>query len=156
MKTELKFAIIYVVISFLWNCLEYFAGLQDKYIDIHPYVVTPFYLLLTVIIYYLNIREKRWRNYRRISFIQAFGSGVLLSILIIILNPFLLYIFGKFINPEFYNSFIQYEILSGKMTPNEAADYYNIANFIVRGSIYRLVMGITVTLIIAVFIRKTK
>lgn len=131
MKTEFKFAIIYVVISFLWNCLEYFAGLQDKYIDIHPYFVIPFYLLLTVIIYYLNIREKRWRNYRRISFIQAFGSGVLLSILIIILNPFLLYIFGKFINPEFYNSFIQYEIISGKMTPNEAAEYYNIANFIV-------------------------
>lgn len=154
MKTELKYAVIFVVLSFLWNCFEYIAGLHGKYIAVHPYLVTPFFLIMTGVIYYFDIREKKQIEYGRISYFSALKSGIILTLLIIILNPVFMYIFSEFINKDFYNAFIQYDIQEGNMNPSEAADYYNLRNFIVHGSVYRLIMGVAASAIIAFFVRK--
>ncbi len=58
MKTALKYAFIYVVAAFVWSCGEYFTGLQSTRVALHPYFVTPYYFLLTGVIYYLAVREK--------------------------------------------------------------------------------------------------
>jgi len=156
MKTELKYAVIFVFLSLAWNCLEFFAGLQDKYIELHPYFVTPFFILMTSVIYYLAIREKKWIQYRRITFIQGLITGMRLTLFILLLNPAALYLFSEFINPNFYNAFIQHDVLSGKMTQAEAADYYNLYNFIKVGTLYRFIMGILATAIISFFLRNRK
>lgn len=154
MKTEIKYALIFVIISFLWNCLEFLTGLQSYYINLHPYFVTPFFIILTILIYYFAIQEKRKSLDGKITFGKAFVTGLIISIFIFILNPLFLYIFTNFINQDFFNSFINHEVSSGKSTAKEAAEYFNLQNFLIRGSIYRLIMGITATLFISIFIKK--
>ncbi|MEO8665281.1 MAG: DUF4199 domain-containing protein [Ignavibacteria bacterium] len=154
MKTEIKFALIFVILSFIWNIIEYAAGLHSTHISIHPYFVTPFFIILTVVIYLLAIREKRKNSGGQITFSKAFMTGVMLTFFIIILNPAFQYIYSEFINTNFYSAFIQNDVATGKLTRQDAEDYYNFKNFIVRGSVYRIIMSISATLIIAVFIKK--
>lgn len=149
MKTEIKYALIFVGASFLWNCLEFAVGLQGKHIDIHPYFVTSFFILLTAMVYYLAITEKRRKNAGRITFLKAFVAGMLLTSFILILNPLSLYIFSTFVNTDFYSAFIQHDVLTGKYSPQEANDYYNLKNFIIQGTIYRFIMGLIATIIIS-------
>jgi hypothetical protein len=155
MKTELKYAVIFIVASFLWNCLEFAAGLQGKYINIHPYFVTSFFIILTASVYYFAIREKRAGLYGRITFAKAFITGLVLTIFILILNPFALYVFSTFVNTDFYNAFIQHDIMTGKYSPQEAYNYYNIKNFIIQGSLYRFIMGLLASIIISFILKKT-
>lgn len=154
MKTLVKFALIFVVLSFIWNCAEYAMGLHDDHINIHPYFVTPFFLIITAVIYYIALSSKRDESKGSNTFSQLFLAGLVLTIFILILNPVFLYIFYQYINTEFFNSYIAYDTLSGKMSIQEASDYYNMRNFILRGSIYRFIMGMIATIIIALIIKK--
>jgi len=154
MKTEIKFAIIFVIISFIWNCIEFATGLQSTYINLHPFFVTPFFIILIVLIYLFALREKRNELGGKLTLGRAIMTGAILSLFITILNPLFLYIFSHFINPDFFDAFSRHEVMAGKSSTQEAEDYFNFKNFLIRGSIYRLVMGIAATVIISVFLKK--
>jgi hypothetical protein len=154
MKTEIKFAILYVVASFLWSCIEYFTGLESTHINLHPYFVTPFYVLLTAVIYILALREKRAILGGKVTFGKAFATGIILSVFILVLNPVSFYLFNTFINPGFFKDFALYKIQTENMTRAAADAYYNFNNLLIRGSLYRLVMGIVATILISSFIKK--
>jgi uncharacterized protein YqgC (DUF456 family) len=153
MKNEIKYAILFVFLSFIWNCIEYFTGLQNKYINIHPYFVTTFFILMTSVIYFLATREKKRARGGRITFMQGLITGMTLTLFILILNPAALYLFSEFINPNFYNSFIRHDVLTGKYSVSEANDYYNLPNFIKVGTLYRFIMGMFATVIISFFMK---
>src|SRR4030095_1377803 len=155
MKTEIKYALIYVFASFIWDCIEYAAGLHSARIDIHPYFVTPFFIILTIGIFIFAIREKRQEPGGNITFVKAFITGMIITFLIILFNPFFLYAYSHYVNIDFYNAFIQYEVRSGKSTLKEAEEYYNFLNFVVRGSLYRLIMGLLAALLVSIFIKKS-
>jgi len=154
MKTEIKFAFLYVIASFIWSCLEYLTGLESTHINLHPYFVTPFYVLLTAVIYVLAIREKRANHGGSISFSKALVTGIILSVFILALNPISFYVFNRFINPNFFKDFGEYKVRTGNMTKDAAEAYYNFYNLLIRGSIYRLVMGIVATLLTSWLIKK--
>jgi hypothetical protein len=154
MKTELKFAVIYVVASFVWSCVEYLTGLQSTRIGLHPYFVTPFYILLTGAVYYLAIREKRASLSGKLGFGKALVTGLILSVLILALNPIAFYIFNTFVNPEFFRDMGRYKIETENMPREIAEGYYNFNNLLVQGSIYRLVMGLIATFITSWLMKK--
>lgn len=154
MKTEIKFAILYVLASFIWSCIEYLTGLESTHINLHPYFVTPFYILLTAVIYVLAVREKRASLGGRITFSKAVVTGIILSLLILVLNPISFYVFNTFINPDFFKDFAQYKIHTENMTKESADAYYNFNNLLIRGSLYRCVMGIVATFLTSWFSKK--
>lgn len=154
MKTEFKFALIFLIVSFIWNIIEFIAGLHSAYISFHPYFVTPFFLILAAVIYTLALRKKRHDLGGKITFGKALMTGIVMTLFIIILNPFFQYVFSQFINPDFYNAFIRNDSSSGKMSLQEAEDYYNFSNFVIRGSIYRFIMGVSATILIYLFMKK--
>jgi hypothetical protein len=154
MKTEFKFAIIYAVASFAWSCVEYFSGLQSSRIALHPYFVTPFYILLTGIVYYLAVREKRALSGGKIRFGKAFLSGFFLTVLIVILHLVPFYIFNTFINPAFFPELARQAVESGKMESAAADAYFGFHNMLIQGSIYRAVMGVAASLITALTMRR--
>jgi hypothetical protein len=145
MKTELKYAILYVIAAFAWSCIEFLTGLQSTRIALHPYFVTPFYLLLTAIIYYLAIREKRARLAGRLSFGQGLATGGLLTVLILVLNAVAFYVFNTFVNPNFFADFARFKIETEHIEREVAEAYYSFNNLLLRGSTYRAVMGLIAT-----------
>jgi hypothetical protein len=154
MKTELKYAAIYVIASFVWSCLEYLTGLQSTRIGLHPYFVTPFYILLTAVIYYLAIREKRASLSGKITFGKGLLTGLILSGMILLLNPIAFYVFNTFVNPNFFSDLARYKLEAENMPRAEAEAYYTFNNLLIQGSIYRLIMGIIATLITSFLLRR--
>ena len=154
MKTALKFAIIYVVAAFLWSCVEYFTGLQSTRIALHPYFVTPYYLLLTGVIYYLAVREKRESEGGKIDFGKILVFGLMLTGLILVLNLIQFYAFNTFINPDFYPALARHAVVTTNMPAPEAEQYYSFRNLLIQGSIYRAVMGVVATLITALTMKR--
>jgi hypothetical protein len=154
MWTELKFAIVYVVAAFVWSYFEYLSGLQSSRIALHPYFVTPFYVLLTGVIYYFASREKRVRAGGKIGFGQILLSGLLLTLLILVLNLIPFYIFNTFVNPDFFAALARQAVDNGDMTVAAANEYYSFRNLLIQGSIYRAVMGIAASLLMALVMRR--
>ena len=145
----LKYAIIYVVAAFVWSCVEYFTGLQSTRVALHPYFVTPFYFLLTGVIYYLAIREKRALEGGKIGFGNIFVFGLILTGLILVLNLVQFYAFNTLINPDFYPTLARHAVETANVPALEAERYYSFRNLLIQGSIYRAVMGVIATLITA-------
>ena len=154
MEILLKYAIVYVVAAFVWSCVEYFSGLQSKRVAMHPYFVTPFYVLLTGVIYYLCVREKVALDGGAIGFGQIFFFGLGLTGLILVFNLVQFYVFNKFINPDFYPTLAKHAVETNKMPAAKAKQYYSFRNLLIQGSIYRAVMGIVASLIMAFVMRQ--
>lgn len=145
---------MYVIASFIWSCIEYLSGLETTHINLHPYFVTPFYILLTAAIYILAVREKRASLGGSITFGKAMRTGIVLSLFIFLLNPVSFYVFNTFVNPNFFTDFAQYKMQTEIITKESADAYYNFNNLLIRGSIYRFVMGIVATVLTSWFIGK--
>lgn len=154
MKIEIKYALIYLIASFIWSCIEFTSGLESKYIAFHPYFVTPFYLILTGVIYFYSLREKRTALQGKLTFRKGLMSGVMLSFWILLLNPIPFYIFNTFINPQFFTDFAHYNIETQKMTATDANAYFTFNNMLIRGTLYRFIMGIVASFILAACMKK--
>lgn len=149
MSNAIKYALIYVIAAFAWSCVEYLTGLQSTRIALHPYFVTPFYLLLTGVIYYLAVKEKRASDGGKIGFGKIVVFGMTLTGLILVLNLVHFYVFNKLINPDFFPAMARHAVETTNIAPADAEKYYSFNNLLVQGSIYRAVMGIVATLITA-------
>lgn len=110
MSNAIKYALIYVIAAFAWSCVEYLTGLQPTRIALHPYFVTPFYLLLTGVIYYLAVKEKRASDGGKIGFGKIVVFGMTLTGLILVLNLVHFYVFNKLINPDFFPAMARHAV----------------------------------------------
>ncbi len=155
MKTEIKWGLIFALVLFLWICLEYAVGLHDKYIASHQYMSFIF-IIPAVLMVYLAIREKRRTLGGNISFTQAFLCGLGVSVVVSLLSPLIQYIFHRYVNPNFFNDFINYAVNNGKATLEQAQAYFNLKSYMIQGSVGALVMGVITSLILAAIMRSKK
>lgn len=155
MKTEIKWGLIFALVLFLWICLEYAVGLHDKYIASHQYVSFIFVIPAAAMMY-LALREKRRTLGGKISFTQAFLCGLGVSVVVSLLSPLTQYIFHRYVNPNFFNDFINYAVNSGKATLEQAQAYFNLKSSMIQGSVGALVMGVIISLILAAIMRSKR
>ena len=63
-QIEIKWAIIFVIMTLIWMILEKVAGLHDEHIDKHP-IFTNFIAIPAIAIYVFAILDKR-KNFLRV------------------------------------------------------------------------------------------
>ena len=153
-KTEIKWAVLFVIMQLVWMLLEKSAGLYTLRIHKHS-VYSNFIAIPAVAFYVFALLEKRSNFYGGImSYRQAFLAGLMITVFVTLLVPVTQYIISIGIAPEFFPNMIKYSVESGKMTQDAAEKYFNLKNFIVQGVIFTPVMGIVTTLIVAIFVKK--
>ncbi|PKA82157.1 uncharacterized protein DUF4199 [Ulvibacter sp. MAR_2010_11] len=151
---ELKWAIIVTALTLCWMLLEKTLGWHDEDIADH-FWLTLFFLPFLVLMYVLALREKRRRYYhKKISWKQAFLSGVVMSIFVALLSPLGQYITHNYITPEYFNNVIDYSVTNNNMTIKKANDYFNINNYMMQAAIGSLVGGIVISAVVAIFLRR--
>lgn len=153
-RIEIKWAIIFMLVTLAWMLLEKSAGLHDKHIENHA-VYTNFFAIPAIALYVVALLDKRKNDYNGImTYKQGFISGLLLTLFITILQPLTTYLTVKYITPGFFEHAIAYTVATGKQTPEDAAAYFNLESYIWQGIISAPVMGLVTTAIVAIFTKK--
>jgi len=151
---EIKWTVLFFVISLFWMVLERLAGLHDKNIELHSFI-TNLFGLVALIVYVLALLDKRKNFYEgKMNWIQGFITGLIITFGITLLTPLSQYITVTLISPHFFDNMIAYSVESGKMTGEQAHEMFNMQSYMIQSTMFAPVAGIITSAIVAVFTRK--
>lgn len=151
---ELKWAVIFTIAILCWMLLEKTLGWHEEQIADHWWL-TLFFVPFAILLYLLEMREKRRRVFGgKITWLQGFLSGVILSVFVALLSPLAQYITHNYITPEYFNNVIEYSVTNDLMARTKANDYFNINNYMWQSAFGALGFGIVMAAVIAIFVRK--
>lgn len=151
---EIKWGIIFTVVTLGWMWMEKLLGWHDEHIDKHP-VYTLFFSLPAIIMYVLGLLDKR-KNYfhGKITWVQGFIAGLGITVVVAILSPLTQYIISEIITPNYFENVIAYVVEKGEMELTKAQDYFSLENYIWQSVISALGMGLLTSAIVALFVKK--
>ncbi len=151
---EIKWAFIFIITSLLWMLLEKLTGLHDKHIDLQQYL-TMLFMIPAILIYVLALKDKKKNYYGgKISYKQAFISGLIISVIITIFSPLTQWITSEIITPDYFKNVIEYSVSTGYFkTTKEAEAYFNLKNYIQQSFIFSLLVGILTSAVVAFFVK---
>jgi hypothetical protein len=153
-KTEIKWALIFIVTALVWIMLERIAGLHDTHIDKHA-VYTNFFAIPAIAVYVFALLDKRKSDYGGVmNYKQGFLSGLIITAIVTVLSPLTQLITSTFITPDYFSNIIDYSVQQGEMTRQAAEDYFNMKSYIIHGLIGAPVMGVMTTAVVAFFTKK--
>lgn len=152
-KIEIKWGVIFFIMTLVWMFLEKTAGLHDQHIDKHP-VYTNLVAIPAIAIYVFALLEKKRSWYAgSMNYMQGFISGLIITLVVTILSPLAQLITSHLITPDYFTNAIEYAVETDKMGRTEAEQYFNTTNYIVQGLVGTPVMGIITSAVVALFTR---
>lgn len=153
-KIEIKWAVIFSIITLLWMFLEKISGLHSQFIEYHMFL-TNLFAIPAIIMMVMALNDKKRNSYGGIiSYKQGFISGIIISVFIALLSPFTQWIIAFKISPEYFPNIIKYSVELGHFSSTiEAEAYFNYESYAMQAAIGALVMGILTSAIAMIFIR---
>ncbi|WP_026935475.1 DUF4199 domain-containing protein [Christiangramia echinicola] len=151
---EIKWGIIFSLVSLVWMFLEKGLGWHDENIAQHA-IYTNFFAIIAIALYVLALLDKR-KNYFNgtMTWTQGFISGIVISIVVAILSPLAQYVTHEFITPDYFDNVIAYSVESGAMTQEAAEEYFNLTSYVIQSFFFALVVGVVTSAIVAYFVKK--
>ena len=126
LKIEIKWAFIFMFMTFAWMFLEKLVGLHSIHIDKHP-VYTMFYMIPAIMVYVLALKDKKKNFYHgNMNYLQSFISGLILTGIITLLTPLSQFVVSTWITPSYFQHAIAYAILHTQMSTAVAEDYFSL------------------------------
>jgi hypothetical protein len=152
-RFEIKWALIFSVMTLAWMAFEKMMGWHDQHIDKHA-TYTNFVAIPAIAVYVLALLDKRKNHYGgHMSYAQGFMSGLVITAIVTLLSPLTQYITSTVITPEFFPNAIRHSVSTGAMTQEAAEQYFSLRNYIIQRLIGAPVIGLVTTLIVAIFTR---
>jgi hypothetical protein len=153
-KTEVKWAFIFIVMMLAWMLMEKLTGLYSENIEWHP-VVTNFVAIPAITVYVLALLDKRKKDYNGVmTYGQGFKSGLIITLIVTLFTPLTQYLTTEVIAPEYFPNAIAYTVDNGFMTQSDAEAFFNLKSYMIQSTIGAPIMGIVTTAIVAIFTRK--
>ncbi len=155
-KIEIKWALIFSILTIAWILIERIAGLHSDNIHLHPYITNVF-AVPAIIVMVLALKDKKKNFYKgNMTYMQGLISGVILSVFIAILSPLNQWISTQVISPDFFKNMIEFSTELGYYkTQEEAEAYFNYENYAIQSAIGAFVMGV-ITTAVAMILLQTK
>ena len=151
---EIKWAILFAVISLIWMLGERVAGLHDENIEHHA-VFTNFFIVVAIAVYVVALLDKRKNSFGgKMNWIQGFISGLIITLGVTILTPLTQSIPSTLITPDDFAKMIAYTVESGQKTLEEAEAYFNLKSYMIQSTMFAPVAGLITSAIVAIFTRK--
>ncbi len=156
-KIEVKWAVIFSLMTLLWMLLEKLSGLHDRYIDYHLYL-TNLFAIPAIIVMVMALKDKKKNFYNsQMSYKQGLITGIILSLIIALISPLTQWITSYVITPEYFPNVIKRSVELGYYeTTAEAEANFNYLNYAKQGIIGAFIMGVVTTAIAMIFIRTKK
>jgi len=154
-KVEIKWAIIFFVVSLLWMVFERAVGLHDEHIDKHM-IYTNFFAIPAILVFVMALLDKRKTSYGgKMTYKQGLMAGLIITAIVTILSPVSQYITSEWITPDYFKNVTNYSVETGFMTREAALDYFNMKKYIIQSLIGAAVMGVVTSAIVAIFTRRS-
>jgi hypothetical protein len=151
---ELKWGIIFVIVALLWMYFEKLLGWHYENISSHP-IYTNFFAIIAILIFVFALVDKRKNYYGgKMTWVQGFITGLIISIVVTILSPLSQYITHHIISPEYFTNIIEYSVDSGEMTREQAQNYFTLKNYIFMSAGSGLIMGVITSAVVALFVKR--
>ena len=151
---EIKWAIIFAVVSLLWMFLEKSMGLHGANIEKHA-LITNFFAIPAIAIFVLALLDKRKNHYGgKITWMQGFLTGLVITAFVAVLTPLTQYVTHMYISPDYFTNAINFAVDNGKMELQQAQEFFNLRSYIFQSALGGVVMGLITSAIVAIFIRK--
>lgn len=151
--TEIKWAIAFVFMTLLWITFEKFGGFYTTRLEYHA-IVTNFIAIPAILVYVLALMEKKRKDFSgTMTYKQGLISGLIITAIVTAISPLTQYLVSVVIAPEYFPNVIAMSVKEGKMTLQEANDYFNLKSYIIQGLIGAPIMGTITTLIVAFFVK---
>lgn len=151
-RIELKYGVMISLLSLLWLSLEFMVGFHDIHIAHHPYV-SLLSLIIPVLVMRHALQERKIES-GQLTFRQAFTSAMIITFITTMLAAPVQLVFHKIVNPDFFMNMIEYAVTQRKLSPNEAARYFNFGNYAMQSVTGSLVVGTVVSMLLAYFASK--
>ena len=154
-KTEIKWGIIFVLTTLIWNFLEKSLGFHGENIAQHP-VVTNFFMIPAILIYVLGIREKREKDLGgTMTFKQGFIAGMIITLVVTVFTPLTQYLVSTVITPDYFQNMIDYSVEIEKYTQEEAENIFNLHSYMVQSTLFAPAIGTVTSLVVALIMKKS-
>ena len=151
---EIKWAFVFIAVCIAWMSVERLLGLHDEHIDKYSFY-TNFFSIAAIGVYVLALLDKRKRYYQGVmTFKQGFISGLIITLIVVLLNPFVQWFIYSIVTPDFYQNIIEHFTTSGEMTMEQAENYFKLSNYILRDFVVIPIMGGFSSAIISLFVKK--
>jgi len=152
-KTEIKWAVIFTLMTFCWMVVEKLTGLHSIHIDKHM-TYTNLYAIPSILVYVFALLDKKKNHLDgEMSYSQGFVSGMWVTLFVTVLAPLNQYLISSLVTPEFFPNAINYAVKSGKMDQEAAESYFSMKNYLLQSIIGTPLMGFLTTAIVAFFTR---
>ena len=153
-KIEIKWAIIFLLMTLIWMVLEKAFGLHDVHIDKHPFY-TNFVAIPAITIFVFALLDKRKNHYKgSMTYVQSLVSGIVISVIIAVFSPLTQYIISTYITPDYFSNAIKYSVEKGGSTQEKAEAFFNIENYMMQAAFGGLIMGVITSAIVSIFVKK--
>lgn len=154
-KIEFKWAIYYTFLGIMWFQLEKHLGYHDENIANHHFLTNFIYIFIFGI-YILFLIDKKKNYFNGImTWQQGLISGLVLSVLAMILAPFSIYFKLKYVNPNFFEQMIQASTARGIKLENAEA-VFNMKAYITLGVVDCLSFGIIFAALASAIVKTKK
>lgn len=158
---ELKYGILISIFGLIWIVFEQLLGLQDEFLEWHK-LVTNFSLLIPIIGIWMALKDFKMAKVTKYSFQKGFGIGFRITLINTVLIVPIIFIFYKFINPEWTNTMINKAKLdainSGQdhlKAMEEARSYFSLKYYLIQSIIGTFIFGTLISSLIA-FLAKNR
>lgn len=153
-RIEIKWGILFSLMTLLWMVMERYVGLHDSFIHNHSFY-TNFIAIPSISIYFLALLDKRRSFYGgKMSYKKGFYAGLVITLVVTLLAPIVQYITSMYVTPDFFNNAIKYGVSTGKMSYEEASSYFNMQSYLLQSFVGAPIMGTITSAIVAIFTRK--
>lgn len=154
-QIEIKWAIIFMIMSLLWMLLEVSLGWHDELIEWHPYL-TMIYMIPAAFVYIIGLIDKRDNALGgKMTWKEGFISGLIISVIVAILSPLSMWLTFEFITPEYFDNAIEYSVSTNEYTLEAAQSYFNYNSYVLQSIAGAIFMGLVTSSIVAAFVRKS-
>lgn len=152
---EVKYGVLFAVVTLLWITMEFLMGLHSTYIHLHPYFSFLF-LFVVVAVIYQGVKARKSLNEGNITYLHAFLSGVYISIVAVLLSPLVNYIFHSFINPDFFDAMISMSVQQMRLTEDMAREHFNLVRYTQLNIVFGLISGVITSGLVALVLKSKK
>ncbi|MFN3999586.1 DUF4199 domain-containing protein [Algoriphagus sp.] len=152
-KIEIKWGVLFILIGLIWMVFEKTMGWHDVHIDKHA-TYSMFIAPIAIAIYVFALLDKKRNFYGgKMTYMDGFKSGLIITLVVVVLSPLSQYITSTYITPDFFKNIIEYSIASGNMDEKAAIEYFNLRKYMIQSAFGAAVMGLVTSALVAFFVR---
>ena len=163
-KSEIRTGILLSVGLFLWLMLEFFLGFHTTRIDYHPFI-TWLSIVIPIAGIYWSMKVKRDREYAgKISFVQALKSGFVVTAIMSLLGPIMVFVYVSVINPLFFSTMLAHSkvmieglnisVVDKEKMIEESTRNFSTSSYLIQSFIGSLIMGTVLSLLTAALMKR--